>query len=101
MAKSLGYDYDRTSIKKTSYFPTGYGQMEEDQLVIRRSLAQILSGESHLPIAFATSNDEDEEQQDKWLNMIESYLKHERPIKIAIVDPDTQSEQLRNGDRNV
>lgn len=50
MAVFLGFDFDKTHIKNQCYYPEGYGSVEDDQSVIRRSLAEILSGKRPLPM---------------------------------------------------
>lgn len=50
MAVHLGFDFDKTHIKNQCYYPEGYGTVESDQSVIRRSLAEILSGKRSLPM---------------------------------------------------
>jgi len=46
----LGFDFDKTHIKNQAYYPDGFGNVEEEQNVIRRSLAEILSGNRPLPM---------------------------------------------------
>lgn len=50
MSRHLGYDFDKTHIRRTSYFPKGFGDLESDQLAIRKGVAAILSGEASFPI---------------------------------------------------
>jgi hypothetical protein len=50
MAVALGFDFDKTHIKNQCYYPDGYGDFENDQGTIRRSLAEILSGRRPLPM---------------------------------------------------
>lgn len=50
MAVALGYDFDKTHIRRTSYFPKGYGDLEWDQLQMRKSLLSVLQGKASLPI---------------------------------------------------
>lgn len=50
MAVYLGFDFDKTHIKNQCYYPEGYGNLEDEQGVIRRSLAEILSGKRPLPM---------------------------------------------------
>jgi hypothetical protein len=45
MAMHLGFEFDRTAIRRTSYFPRGYGEAELEQLEIRKLLLAILRGE--------------------------------------------------------
>jgi len=50
MAESLGYDFDKTHITTQCYYPDGYGDLENEQGTIRRSLAEILTGKRPLPM---------------------------------------------------
>ena len=50
MANFLGYDFDKTHITTQCYYPDGYGDLENEQVAIRRSLAEILSGKRPLPM---------------------------------------------------
>jgi hypothetical protein len=50
MARALDFDFDKTHIKNQCYYPDGYGDFENDQGTIRRSLAEILSGKRPLPM---------------------------------------------------
>jgi len=50
IATFLGFDFDKTEIKNQCYYPEGFGSIEEEQGVIRRSLAEILSGKKSLPM---------------------------------------------------
>lgn len=84
MADSLGYDFDRTSVKNTSYFPQGHGRIEEEQTIIRQGLVDLLSGEKHIPIAFASDADEDE--QERLQKLLEDFLSHSRPIRVEVID---------------
>lgn len=44
MATLLDFNFDKTHIKNQVYFPIHYGDIENDQSIIRRSLVNILSG---------------------------------------------------------
>ena len=50
MAKYLGFDFDKTHIKNQSYFPEGYGDLENDQIANRKALREILTGQRPLPM---------------------------------------------------
>ena len=50
MAGFLGFDFDKTHIKNQCYYPDGYGDLENDQGTIRRSLSEILSGKKSFPM---------------------------------------------------
>ena len=42
MARALNYDFDRVHIKRAAYYPQGYGDIDQDQLAIRKGLAAVL-----------------------------------------------------------
>jgi hypothetical protein len=50
MSNVLGYDFDKTHIRRTSYFPRGYGEIELDQATIRRGLARVMEGNAAFPV---------------------------------------------------
>lgn len=90
MATELGYDFDKTSIKNTSYFPEGHGRMEEDQRIIRRGLATIIQGDAPFPIKIA--GEADEEKVEKWLSLLEKYFSNEDAIKVKIEEDGSSDE---------
>jgi hypothetical protein len=56
ISRYLGYGFDRTHIRRTSYFPRGYGDLESDQLAIRKGLAAIMKGQASFPIFLTGMN---------------------------------------------
>jgi hypothetical protein len=50
MGQCLGYDFDKTDIRRTSYFPRGHGEIELDQLRIRKGFADVVEGRKGLPV---------------------------------------------------
>lgn len=50
MGRHLGFNFDKTHIKNQSYYPQGYGDLEEQNATVRRSLLEILSGNRSLPM---------------------------------------------------
>ncbi len=50
MAKSLNYDFDKAHIKSSSYYPHGYGELEDDQYIIRKRLVELLQGSRSIPV---------------------------------------------------
>jgi hypothetical protein len=49
-ATHLGFEFDRTDLKRTSYFPRGYGEAELELLEIRKLLLSILRGQRGFPV---------------------------------------------------
>jgi hypothetical protein len=54
MARSLGYRLDKVDIKRGHYYPRGYGDIENDQLIIRKGLVKIFENKAFLPVMVAT-----------------------------------------------
>jgi hypothetical protein len=50
MAAVLGYVFDEVQIRRGIYAPRAHEEAESDSLVIRRSLAEILSGKRVIPV---------------------------------------------------
>jgi len=50
MAVCLKYDFDKTYIKNSSYFPRGHGEIENDQTIIRRGFRALLEGRMVIPM---------------------------------------------------
>ena len=50
LAVHLGYDFDRTHLRRNAYFPRGFGETEMDQLAIRTGVRELLEGKRALPV---------------------------------------------------
>ena len=55
MGKSLGYDFDKVRIRKGIYVPRGHGDLDLENRVIRRGIAEILIGRRSLPVSVSES----------------------------------------------
>lgn len=51
MGKSLGYDFDKVRIKKGIYVPKGHGEIELDNLIIRKGMVAVMSGKAGFPVS--------------------------------------------------
>jgi hypothetical protein len=98
MAVCLGYDFDKTSIKNTSYYPTGHGMIEDELTTIRRGFAAIFSGESALPMQIippepmAEMKEQQRLEQERQVRMNqlqEDYLSGKVPQKVIIIRDET------------
>lgn len=90
MSQSLRYDFDRVHIKRAAYYPQGYGDVEHDQLLIRKGLAAVFNGERSFPMAITsvpTSEEETLEQTELRKLMIRSY-QGKLPIEVRLVRND-------------
>lgn len=50
MAQHLGYDFDKVHLDKGVYTPQAQGELELDQLIIRKQFAEILQGKRGFPM---------------------------------------------------
>lgn len=57
MALVLDYDFDKTHIKNSSYSPRAHGEIEDDQMILRKRLIELLEGTRSVPI-YVTNNEQ-------------------------------------------
>ena len=50
MAHALGYQFDKVIIKRGHYYPRGFGDLETDQYILRKSLIDLLTYKRPLPV---------------------------------------------------
>lgn len=50
MSVSLGHDFDKVALEGGIYSPRVHGEIENDQVVLRRGLAALMRGEISLPV---------------------------------------------------
>jgi hypothetical protein len=91
MALALGYDdFDKTYIKKQMYLPVAHGELESDQLVIRKSLTSILSGKSPIPIEITDSRASDVQLDQLSIRKgFVDLLSGRSPILVRVVESST------------
>lgn len=51
MGESLGYHFDKVTLKRNAYYPRGWGEIELEQHALRKKLLELLDGKRKLPIA--------------------------------------------------
>lgn len=99
MSIALGYDFDKTAIKNTSYMPTAHGTELDEQAVIRRGFAAIFKGEAVLPMEWIQPDPTPEELERRKLEqerqarlneLLEDYLLGKIPMKAIIVGDETE-----------
>jgi hypothetical protein len=59
MAVVLGYDFDKTHIKNSSYSPSAHSDIEDEQRAIRKGLIEVLEGKRDLPMKIANWSDKE------------------------------------------
>ncbi len=50
MAKCLGYDIDKVTIRKNAYYPKGYGEVETELHALRKAALGVFSGRRPFPM---------------------------------------------------
>lgn len=50
MANVLEYDFDKTHIKNSSYSPLAHGDLETEQIALRKGLIEVLDGKRVIPM---------------------------------------------------
>src|SRR5207247_2149621 len=50
MGDALGFDFDKVQLRRGGYMPQGLINVEEEQHLIRRQFARVLSGEIAIPM---------------------------------------------------
>ncbi|UYP68614.1 hypothetical protein OIU14_02445 [Thalassobacter stenotrophicus] len=50
MGNRLGYQFDKTHLKIAVYSPKAYGDLEEDQMMIRKGVRDLLEGRASIPV---------------------------------------------------
>jgi hypothetical protein len=50
MAKSLGYHFDKVTLKRNVYFPAGWNTLEVEQMKIRQAAIKVLEGQTPIKI---------------------------------------------------
>lgn len=97
MAVALGYDFDKTAIKNTSYMPVAHGTMEDEQTIIRRGLAAVFRGDSALPMELISPEQTEEEiaeqrkvreRQAKMDQLQEDYLSGKVPQRVIVISDE-------------
>lgn len=63
MGLALGYNYDKVTIKRNSYTPIGYSNMDKENQSIRTGIIELLEGKRVLPTQFILTDEEIEEHK--------------------------------------
>lgn len=79
MADSLDYHFDRVLLKKGAYTPRGFDEVEMDQRVIQRGMAEVLLGLRSFPMK-VTETPPNEESH----NAIMAFLQGKQPLPVRI-----------------
>lgn len=87
MGVSLGFEFDKTHIKKAGYLPKAYVDQELEQNFIRKGMVDVFLGEKSIPMSvesFPVDTAEIEAQR-TLRQMMQEHFEGKRPIKVEIV----------------
>lgn len=87
MSEAVGYDFDKTHIKRAAYVPERFTGVEFELDVIRRSLADIFLGSKKFPIEVYIPNDPQSPAQSMRARLQQLMIEHyegKKPIKVTI-----------------
>ena len=94
MSKSLGYEFDETHIKRSIYYPQAHSVVENEQIILRRLLINLLSGEINLPVrtidpclpeSVVESQNKEKSEEKLMRELIIKHYQGEIPTSVKIV----------------
>jgi len=91
MAKALDYDFEELLIRKGSYIPQAHGELESDQLLLRKGLLGLLEGSLHLKmdvVSLPQQDDEELKAQQKLRDLSIEYFEGKKPVPVTIVEKE-------------
>lgn len=86
MAKAVGYDFDKTHIKRTAYTPVRYFDVEVEQDFIRRSMVKLFLGGAAIPIEIRTpaTGSGELSSEERLRQLLIKHYEGGKPIKVII-----------------
>lgn len=93
MGNHLNYRFDEVELEHEVYSPIAHGELENDQTLIRRGLAALLSGEKALPMEVKTwpTDAESIARHQALQDALLAWLKGETEPRVRIASPDTSA----------
>jgi hypothetical protein len=79
MGRSLGYNFERSQIKRNIYSPKAHGRMEREYQLIREKLIEMLHGDLSIPVSISSVRPDEEavERQQKLQDLLIDYYTRE------------------------
>ncbi len=95
MGKSLEYQFDAVQVKKGIYAPEGHAQIEDEQVLLRRGLIQLLYGNRSLKMDVQSFPVDEQalENQKLLTEGLISLLNEEKALRVSISDAKEVDEQ--------
>ena len=86
ISQTLGYGFSRSQLARDIYNPKAHGELENEQTIIRKGLAQLFAGEMVLPMAVkefpATADDDTLANQAALQKLLLEWLEGQRAVKV-------------------
>jgi hypothetical protein len=99
MAIVFDYDLDEVLLKKGVYSPRYHGELEDDQLLLRKGLVNLLAGKLPLKmevISFpATITEQEAQEQRQIRERLMEYLEGKRPMPIVLHKPEKKAPEAQ------
>lgn len=88
MGISLGFDFDKVHIKKAGYIPKAYGDQEDEQRFIRRSIVDVFLEKRSIPLSIVSLPVDQEavDIQKQLQSELAEYYKSGKPFPVKIIE---------------
>jgi Family of unknown function (DUF6680) len=97
IAQSLRYKFNKDYIRTLSYIPRIYGEIEQETLLIRRAILEVLSGRMPIPmnVVHFPVSEEGIERQNTFNSLLIECLEGKRTIKVSVENKgDKESKEI-------
>ncbi len=89
MSDAVGYEFDRTYIKRTAYTPIRYADIESEQDFIRRSWIQLFIGKKAFPVELRSPPRDTKSSEERLRRLFIEHYEGGKPIRVMLVnEPD-------------
>ena len=95
MAVALNYSFDRTHIKNSAYSPVAHGNLEQEQMIIRTALVNLLTKKSALSVVALPADQEEASETKQLRKLMLQCLSGKTPWPISIVEAKETDESDR------
>jgi hypothetical protein len=97
MSKSLGYDFDKTQIKNSAYWPVAHGNLEHEMSQIRSGLVKILTGKATLPTSSLPATEQQGQDQNELRQLLLDFMSGRKAYPVRIVPNDGEAQPYNGG----
>ena len=88
MGKHLDYDFDKVNLKTGSYIPLGYGKIDEQNLLIRDNIIQILTGKKPFLTAQVPADNETKAKGEEIIRLITELISGKSILAVKLTKDD-------------